>query len=166
MNMKTHWIIRIYGILWLAVGVSLLRLGHHYLEMASNLSSTSTPDSFFKFLLDSTGSSALAMVVMVTLSLIIGGGKGLFVLWKAASKSIGRIRDLQRPISLKVFFRSRVFIQFLIVCAVMMTLGKLLGLFQVPAGPRGIVDLAIGVALCIGSTRFFIERVEVATDSE
>lgn len=128
-HMKHKTIIAISGIVWFAIGFSLLRLGLHLLALRGD---------------------QLAVLLMAA-GLIIGFFKGRFVLGKTALKGINRIESLPEPMPISQIYTP----QFYGLIGFMIVLGMSIKYFGLGNDIRGTVDVAIGAALLNGSTFYF-----------
>ena len=84
--------------------------------------------------------------LLAPLGLAIGFAKGRWVLSKTMQRLKTRLAALSHPISLKAAFPPA----YLALIAVMVSLG--FALRWVPDDLRGLIDLAVGSALCLGAT--------------
>ena len=119
------------GLVWFAVGISLLRLGLGLL-MASEMEAT---------LLTFVGIAAF----------IIGYFKGRFVLGKSAVKGVERIRQMPNPVSITQIYSP----QYYLLLGGMVFLGISIKFLGLSNGLRGFIDVAIGMALLTGALIYF-----------
>lgn len=137
------------GLLWLIVGCFLLFLGLNLLmEAVQSKDILSYPllsavSGFFpqKDAVDQ------AAVVLTAGGLLIGFFKGRKVLAKSAARIVKRIQTFPNPTS---FFNIYSF-PYLLLIGLMISIGMLMRIFQVPQDIRSVVDIAVGSALIHGS---------------
>lgn len=115
----------LYGVLWLAVGVWLLRLGLALL----------------------VGEEAL---LVMAIALLLGGIKGRYVLVRVAERAIAALSVQPQKIPLTALFGVR----YLLLIALMVGLGVVMRLPAFPVQLRGLVDVAVGIALLQGSVTY------------
>ncbi len=141
--------VRLYGLIWLAVGFMLMFKGVPLIVKAG-LQERLPLITFFQPLV---GSSEQATLVIVVLGLIVGLIKGKTVLAKAARRSIQRLKTFSNPMPISRLFSAR----YLVLLAIMMGLGMTLKIFKLPADIHGMIDLAVGSALINGALVYFRE---------
>ncbi|MFN8614988.1 MAG: hypothetical protein U0003_03645 [Vampirovibrionales bacterium] len=118
--------------LWLLGGVALLMTGIGRLQ-------------------DGMHSASLPMVATLTgLFLIIGIAKGRFVLGKTARRNLNRLQALEGPQPLVQVYETRSWI----LIMVMLVLSASLTWLNAPMLWRGLINLAVGLALIL-SSRFY-----------
>lgn len=133
------------GLLWLGIGILLLVKGMHYVVHAG-------PEcTVLKNLTPYLGSRDQAMVLLIAIGIFAGFVKGRFVLMKAVQKVVRRIASLQAPVKISQIYDQRYYV----LMALMMSLGFLLNILQVPSDVRGTIDLAVGSALMNGAMGYF-----------
>lgn len=141
------------GIIWMGIGIMLLNLGLGFLMQGFH-GSHFTKDGYsglFMWLSEAINGYDYAAVLLIALGLIVGFAKGRFMLQKAAYKSHARISKLENPTSISnIYSRSN-----LILIAIMMGLGMLMKVLNLPNDIRGTIDVAVGCALMQGSLAYF-----------
>lgn len=143
----------ISGAIWLGVGIMLLNLGLGFIMQGFQGHSfiTSGYSSLFTSLASTTGGFELAAIIVIAVSLLVGGIKGRLVMQKAAQKSFNRISQLANPTPItNIYTRSNI-----AILAVMMSLGMLMKVVGLPLDIRGAIDTAVGCALMQGSLAYF-----------
>jgi len=152
MNHK-NWIIA-SGFLWFAIGASLLYKGLGFIAAATFL-----PDSFCMRWQQVFGSPQQGGIVLIGVGMGVGLMKGLFVLSKTVQRVTGRIRGLTLPIRVsQVYAKS-----YWLVIGAMVGLGMSLRFLSIPLDVRGVIDVAIGSALLVGSLLYFREAMYTET---
>lgn len=130
---KKNRMIFINGFLWVAVGVMLIIRG---LPLFPETSSST-------------------FLLALTLGLIIGGAKGLFVLSKTSTRNINRIQNLQDPIKYTAIFP----VLLLILIPIMIGFGIALRHFieSIPGKGYtvGAIYVGIGAALVLSSIKYW-----------
>ncbi|MCE5317588.1 MAG: hypothetical protein LLG04_09565 [Parachlamydia sp.] len=145
----------ISGLIWMAVGCSLLSLGLKLLlgnDSAMPLIQSLSP---------SLGGAQQVALLLVAVGLFVGYMKGRHVLAKSASKGIERIKTLPNPASLAKIYSPGYYL----LLGGMMFLGMSIKFFGIPSDIRGMIDVAIGAALIQGSLvyiRFAIDSWQTA----
>ncbi|MBX2860510.1 MAG: hypothetical protein KTR14_04705 [Vampirovibrio sp.] len=127
-------LMKVAFLLWFAGGLSLLTLG------VTRLLDVAAPGEM----------GLLPMAAMIVGAVIIGYGKGKFVLSKTSSKNIERLQEFSEPQKLSNVYSTRSWV----IIAIMFALSASLTLFGVDTFWRGGVNLAIGLALLISSLRY------------
>jgi len=143
--------VRLYGIIWLAVGFMLMFKGIPLIVKAA-LQEKLPLIAFFQPLV---GSAEQAALVVVVLGLLVGFIKGKTVLAKAARRSIERLKLFSNPLPVSRLFSFR----YLVLLAIMMSLGMALKLFPLPQDLHGMIDLAVGSGLINGALVYFRESL-------
>ncbi|MES2345101.1 MAG: hypothetical protein V4494_04095 [Chlamydiota bacterium] len=133
------------GLLWLGIGVMLLVKGLHFVVHAD------TGCLVLKNLTAYLGNRDQAIVFLVALGLFAGLLKGRLVLLKAVKKAVNRIASLPMPVKVSQIYDKRYYI----LMAMMMGMGMMLNVLNIPEDVRGSVDIAIGSALMNGAMGFF-----------
>lgn len=151
-RLRHNYLLIISGLVWLAVGSSLMMMGLNFLLNGTkgdrNLeSSYPLLDSLSPYM----GSLEQAALVIVALGLFIGYFKGKFVLGKSAKRGIERIQSFPNPTSLSNIYSAKYYI----LLAVMIGLGMSMKYLGLPTDVRGFVDVAVGAALINGSMFYF-----------
>lgn len=141
----------------MCAGAMLLAKGIKWLLFALYL-----PENFKALLtpiLSGSMPDALAIMLMVGFGLSLGYAKGKTVLAKAAGKMAARIHSFAGPIPIHQIFPVR----FYLLIAVMVGLGISIR-FLPYVDMRGIIDVAIGSALIVGSA--FYLRTALVTHKD
>ncbi len=114
----------------------------------------------YQLAVDEQNSSQMGIIYSVTIGIVLGFFKGLFVLSKSARKNRSRIQGLESPVKIHHIFSK----PFYGLIASMMFLGiplrnfnEYLGGYVVIAG----VYCGIGVALMVGSKAYWKSETEV-----
>ena len=142
---KKTWIF-ISGLIWFAVGLSLLYKGLRFISEG-----TMTAGSICDRFKGTFGSAQQSGTVIVAIALLIGFAKGRFVLSKTVQRVVGRIRSLPEPIAFgDVYARS-----YWIIIGSMALLGLTMKYLPIPVDLRGFVDTAVGAALMNGAMLYF-----------
>jgi hypothetical protein len=151
-NVRHKTLIVISGLVWLAVGSSLLMMGLNFLlegVKTEHASAASYP------LLSSMNGILLNMeqaaLVLVALGLFIGYFKGKFVLGKSAKQGVARIQGFSNPTALSNIYSAKYYI----LLGLMIGLGMSMKYVGLPIDVRGLVDVAVGSALINGSMFYF-----------
>lgn len=143
----------ISGFVWLGVGIMLLNLGLKFLMhgFQQGIFVQNGYSRIFTGLSSVVGGAEYAAIGLVLFGLVLGIAKGRFVMQKAAKKSAVRISKLANPTSItNLYSRSNI-----ILLAIMMGLGMLMKVLELPYDIRGTVDVAVGCALMQGSLAYF-----------
>ncbi len=114
----------------------------------------------YQLAVDEQSSTQMGIIYSVTLGIIIGFFKGLFVLSKSARKNRSRIQGLESPVKIHQIFSK----PFYGLIAGMMLLGILVRSFNEYLGGYIVVAgiyCAIGVALMVGSRAYWKSETEV-----
>lgn len=141
-------LICISGIIWLVVGLMLLRLGLTLL-----VGTATNQNGFFPLVTLMTPYLGLngTVLLFAGIGFFIGYMKGHFVLAKSAHKGVERIKSFSNPTSLGNIYS----LKYYILLGGMMALGLSIKYLGIPNDVRGIVDVAIGVALLTGASIYF-----------
>lgn len=145
----------ISGLIWMAVGCSLMSLG---LKLLLG-NEVNTP--LIQSLAPSMGGAQQVALLLVVVGLFVGYMKGRHVLAKSASKGIERLKTLPNPAPLSQIYSPKYYL----LLGGMIVLGMSIKFFGVPSDIRGLVDVAIGAALIHGSLvyiRFAIDSWQTA----
>lgn len=147
--MKQTHVLVLYGMLWMVVGFFLLTLGLKFLTVSALMQ-----EGAYMHRLASLFSLTPSQIAMFATVASIGGGfcKARFMLYKAAKRNIARIVQEKGNVPLKKIFP----LSFLVLVAVMMSLGFLMKIFQLPLDIRGVVDVTVGSGLILGGMTYFI----------
>jgi hypothetical protein len=152
MNFKHSTLIVLSGLVWLAVGTSLLTLG---LNLILNGTQTgqllNAPYPWIEGLAPIFGSLEYAAVALIALGLFIGYFKGRYVLARSAEKGVIHIRKLCEPAPLHQMYALKNYI----LIAGMMGLGMTIKALGIPSDIRGFIDVAVGAALIHGAMAYF-----------
>ena len=151
MKLKHSTMLSLGGIVWLVVGVSLLRLGLKFLADQPEVVPASLPllnwmKTFF--------SHGNAVVILIATGLFVGYFKGRYVLGMSAERENTRIKSLPNPAPAQYLYSKR----FYMLVAIMMSIG--MAMRFVPIDIRGWVDVAVGTALVNGSVVYFKRAVK------
>lgn len=138
----------IAGVIWMTVGMVLMPLGLHFLELCIT-SDVYTP--LLTSLLGLVSNPGNAVVCLIAVALIVGQLKGRTVMVKVASREVSRIRTLPEPAPLKDIFSPR----FYMLMVFMMSLGMGMNFLGVPLDIRGTIDVTVGIALIQGALAYF-----------
>jgi hypothetical protein len=114
----------------------------------------------YQLAVDEQSSTQMGIIYSVTLGIIVGFFKGLFVLSKSARKNRSRIQGLESPVKIHQLFSK----PFYGLIAGMMLLGILVRSFNEYLGGYIVVAgiyCAIGVALMVGSRVYWKSETEV-----
>lgn len=147
MIQRTH-LLKISGLIWLAVSFLLLLMGFKFLLASVN----SCVGVFLPQLVKTLANEKGAIFSVSFFSAALGLLKGSFVMKRSAKRTIARIEALQPPFSLHQLYSPG----YIALVAVMMSLGVLMKVLSCPLDVRGSVDIAVGVALFRGAF-FFLE---------
>ncbi len=121
--------------IWWMVGLKLILKGVHFLEPQFD-------------------GSALSIGLIGT-SCFIGGLKGHFLLKKSARKTFEYVQALKPPVRFFQILPKRYFF----ILGLMGLLGFSLKMVSINPVLRGLIDLAVGCALLVGSQAFLVEIV-------
>jgi hypothetical protein len=107
--------------------------------------------SLLKTLSNIFGGLQQAAVALIGLGLMIGYMKGRFVLAKTVAKMVARLKSFEEPVSLYRLYSPK----FYLLILIMISMGVLFRIFEVPTDIRGLIDLAVGAALVNGAVLYF-----------
>lgn len=138
----------IAGSIWLLAGANLLFLGVNFLMQSVEPTQTAYLPLLNKLM--GLIPHELAMPFLVVCGGLIGVLKGMTVIRKAARREVERIAQLPHPISIMQLYSKRG----AILLALMLCLGLSLRFFSLPLDVRGVIDVAVGIALIIGSASY------------
>jgi len=136
--MSRSTLLKISGLIWLAVGLLLLLKGVYYLSQCT------------MGLGDSDGSmkaKILFLAIWVAIALCAGFFKARYVLMRSVKRATKRLLALKGPVSLRHLYDWKGWVLLL----GMMLIGMAFRLTSIPAQWRGVVDIAIGSALFHGA---------------
>lgn len=141
------------GVIWLMVGAYLLPLGLNYLNEAAELAAKGklTDYPLLSSLQGFISDPQTSVVVLITISLIIGYTKGKMAMGAAVRKTLERLNQAENPAPITHLFTPR----YLGLIACMMALGIALSKLGVAWDVRGVIDIAVGSALVNGAMLYF-----------
>jgi len=153
LKLSHQTLIIIAGMIWLGIGVFLLSIGLKLIVGNAQLIDSGGAASLplLRLISPFFGGAESAGTLLIALSLLIGYFKGRFVLIKSANRAVKRICSFPAPVSLHRIYS----LQFLLLIGIMMTLGMLIRVFNVPQDIRGVIDVIVGSALINGSLIYF-----------
>jgi hypothetical protein len=157
LKFKHSTLIIIGGTLWMVMGIFLMNMGLRLIAEKSAIIVYTQESGVLQFLSSIFGGIQEAAVGMIGVSLAVGYFKGRFVLAKTVAKMVARIRTFKSPVSLHLIYAPK----FYILIALMMGLGFLFRVLQVPHDVRGMVDIAVGAALINGSVLYFKQAKDI-----
>ncbi len=146
-------LIYLSGFIWMMIGLLLLRMGSSLLWNGGQ----SLPEEKWQFLPLATflapymGGIQIALIFLAFVGLFIGYFKGKFVLSKSAHRVVNRIKSYPNPTSLANIYSPGYYV----LLTMMMSLGMVIKYLNIPNDIRGCLDIAIGLALLIGSLVYF-----------
>lgn len=108
-----------------------------------------------EFFSTSIGDRTSALVCLIGLCLLVGYFKGRFVLKNTVSKQVKRLSSIRRPLHISDLFTKK----YLLLIAVMMSLGVVLRALPMHSDFRGVIDVAVGAALLFGASNYLRLRV-------
>lgn len=144
------------GLVWLAVGCSLLPLGINFIVesiLNENILLKSRPilDSLAPYV----GGLDVAALILIVFGLILGYGKGKAVFAKSVKKSVNRIVNLPNPTSIADIYTKKYYI----LLGSMVLIGFIVRFTTLDI--RGFVDVTIGSALIHGAVLYFLSAFRV-----
>jgi hypothetical protein len=143
-------LIALSGLLWFAVGISLLSLGLSLVMGAvQQIQDGQSPDNYP--LLSLTGSVSLAACTILASGMLLGFLKARLVLAKSVNRVVQRIRNLPEPASLFTIYN----LPYCILIGSMILLGMTIRFIGLADDIRGFIDITIGTALFNGSSFYF-----------
>ncbi len=150
-------LIALGGLVWFVVGLSLLIVGIQFILSAV----VSPPNvgegaSIFLWLSRRIENPQNVVIIMLSLSLLIGLIKGRTVITKSAKRQVTRIlgyTEARLPLS-RLYSKG-----FYLLIGAMMGLGMTLPLLPISADTRGVIDTAVGAALINGALYYFRSAV-------
>jgi len=137
---ETH--LRLAFILWALVGTGLLIAGGIFLFGGRTMSELDP----------SKGSPGMVEGIGFVVALAIGFAKGNFVLPKIARKNVARIEQLPEKSPFYMTFSLKSWI----LIASMMLIGTVIRLLGAPYLVRGVIYVAVGFALVMGSRSYLV----------
>jgi hypothetical protein len=157
LKFKHSTLIIIGGTLWMVMGIFLMNMGLRLIAEKSAIIVYTKESGLLQFLSSIFGGIQEAAVAIIGVSLVIGYFKGRFVLAKTVAKMVARIRTFKSPVSLHHIYAPK----FYLLIALMMGLGFLFRVLEVPHDVRGMVDIAVGAALINGSVLYFKQAKDI-----
>jgi len=152
MKIKHSHAIILSGTTWLLVGFFLLFKGLHYTLFAAVFQVESSP------LLKLFSSPEKGAMVLIALGVTLGFFKGRFVFAKTVRRVVTRILQFKERVPLSKIYTKG----YLILIAAMMGIGMGLRFSSLPFDIRGLIDIAVGGALVMGSFLYFQEVILLA----
>jgi hypothetical protein len=147
MHFQHKTLIRFSGIVWLLMGLFLLRRGILFL-----MSGLHDPNvSLLPFLTSWLGVAESGVALLVIIGLAIGYIKGKTVLKKSAYRVMNRLRTMPEPLPLHQLYHW----SFYLLIGGMIGLGIMMNVLGMPVDLRGTILIAIGAALLNGSVFYF-----------
>jgi len=143
-------LIYLSGLIWLAVGLMLLRIGVNLLIPASPLESLVT-GPLVHFLTPYLGDIKAVLATILIFALAVGYLKGRFVLGKSARKGVERILTFPNPTHVSNLYSAKYYI----LLGGMVALGISIKYLGIPNDIRGMIDVTIGIALLTGALIYF-----------
>jgi hypothetical protein len=163
MKLSHTKLIIISGLIWFAVGCSLLPFGLSLLSEASRQEFNHAAYlPFIRALAPYAGGFEQGMLAIVIGALMIGYFKGRFVLGKSAVRGMERIRSMPNPASLAAIYSPKYYA----LLGGMVLLGMSIKWLGLPNDIRGFVDVAIGSALINGAMIYFRSLMMMPRTSE
>lgn len=153
-----RFLIFLSGVIWLGIGLFLLSLGSSFTLRGC---SSPGPFSLAGYLSRTIKDPGQVAVVLLSTGIFLGYLKGRFMLVKAAQKQITRLMQLPRPVRLKQLYARRYYALLL----VMIGLGMSLRYFPISLDIRGVIDVAIGMALVSGALHYFRALILLSSSS-
>ncbi len=150
MRFSPRTLIILSGLIWLGIGLFLLTLGSSFILKSCNSAYGSPHFSLALYLSRTMKDPGQSAVILLSSALFLGYLKGRFVLSKAVNKQVLRLLALPRPIPLKSLYTLRYYI----LIGGMVGLGTLLRYLPISIEFRGIIDVAIGMALISGALQY------------
>ena len=142
----------ISGLIWLAVGTSLMSMGFKFLfDNVKGPLFLEANYPLLQIMAPTFGGFEKAAMILAAVGLGIGYMKGNFVLGKSAKRGIERIQQFPNPTALSNIYSAKYYI----LLAVMVGLGMSIKYLGVPLDVRGFIDVIIGAALIKGSMFYF-----------
>jgi hypothetical protein len=152
LKLRHTTLIVISGLIWLAIGVYLLRLGLNFIIGGIHSDTASFVDyPLIHFLLPYSGGVEGAGIILIAISLLMGHAKGRYVLAKSARKGVQRILSFPNPTSLGNIYSAKYYI----LLGAMIALGVSVKYLGFASDIRGVVDVIIGSALINGAMFYF-----------
>ena len=140
--------IYISGLIWLVVGLMLLRIGVNLFAPLFDSPGESTP---LLNLLSPLFGERNALIGLIGAAALIGYVKGRFILGKSARKGVERILTYSEPMPITSLYSPKYFI----LLGAMIALGVSIKYMGIPNDIRGFIDVAIGIALLTGAQVYF-----------
>lgn len=150
-NLSRRTLCIIAGSIWLLAGANLLFLGARFLiDSAATPSHAGSNLPLLHAVMEWMPQESFAVPFLACIGVMIGCLKGRMVLRRAACREVERIFALPQPVSIFELYSVRG----AIVLGVMFCLGFLLKFLNLPLDIRGVIDVAIGIALILGSAHY------------
>lgn len=139
------------GSIWLLAGANLLFLGTRFLLQSAQPAVIATSNlPILNAIMGWVPQVEFAIPILAFIAAGIGVLKGSTILRKAARREVKRITLLPHPVSITQLYSRRG----VILLAVMVCLGISLRFMNVPLDVRGVIDVAVGVGLILGSLSY------------
>jgi hypothetical protein len=151
LRFKHSTLVCIAGGLWMIMGIFLMNMGLRFIAEKSVVVGFTDETSLLKTLSNIFGGLQQAAVALIGLGLMIGYMKGRFVLAKTVAKMVARLKSFEEPVSLYRLYSPK----FYLLILIMISMGVLFRIFEVPTDIRGLIDLAVGAALVNGAVLYF-----------
>jgi hypothetical protein len=151
LRFKHSTLVSIAGALWMIMGIFLMNMGLRLIAEKSVIVGFTDETSLLKTLSNVFGGLQQAAVALIGLGLMIGYMKGRFVLAKTVAKMVARLKSFEEPVSLYRLYSPK----FYLLILIMISMGALFRIFEVPSDIRGLIDLAVGAALINGAVLYF-----------
>ena len=142
-------LIYLSGLIWFIVGFLLLRLGLNLLMSITPGEATTLP--LISLLLPFVSQHNQAITAVLCFACVIGYLKGRFVLGKSVQKGVVRIVSFPNPTSLGNIYS----LKYYLLLGGMVGLGMSIKFLGLTNDVRGLIDVAIGIALLVGAMNYF-----------
>jgi hypothetical protein len=159
---KHSTLITIGGALWMTMGIFLMNMGLRLIAEKSVIIAHTQEGGLLKSLSSVFGGIEEAGIALIGIALAIGYFKGRFVLAKTVAKMVARIRTFKAPVSLRHIYAPK----FYLLIGLMMGLGFLFRVLQVPHDVRGVIDVAVGAALINGAVLYFKQAKDIKKEEQ
>ena len=143
-QLSHRYLMIISGLVWLAIGTTLLFVGLTFLVKGEGVL-----HRYF-------GDPNSVAILLIVFGLLLGRLKGKKVLARAAEKGCQRILTLPNPAPLWKIYKP----SFYLMMATMISLGTLAR--SLPLDIRGFIDVTIGTALVQGALAYFLFMIRRA----
>jgi len=164
MKFGPRTLIFLSGLIWLMIGIFLLSLGSNFIIQACNAATIGifSKASLIPLLKNTIKDISQVAVVELSFALFLGYLKGRAVFSKTVHRQVERIRSLPSPIPLaKIYTRGYYFL-----IAGMIGLGMSMRFLPIGSDIRGIVDVAVGMALISGALQYFRQAISFTPNVE